>query len=248
MFHKFVLPVSVVCFIIAGVLFSSQVLAVGKPEDKTFGYDKKINSMSAGKNRMDLSSDSEEANDSSQSGNTKKEFGKSHMPPFAQIRLQNAKLRACEAKASSIVKRSNHLVELAEKMIRVFTSISGGVEQYYLTKVVPTGAILPNYDDLVADIATKQNAIAPLLQAAKDDASNFSCTGNNPKAQLTQYRTDMQAVIRALKEYRTSVRNLIVAVRTLPSIKGTITPSATPSVTLIPTITIEPSVTPLVTP
>ena len=243
MFHKFILPVSVICFIIAGVLFSSQVFAIGKPEVNNLKQDRE-----AKNKRISLSADSEEVNDSSQSGNTKRQFGTSHMPPFAQIRLQNAKLRACEAKASSIMKRSNHLVKLVDKMIKVFTSIAGGVEQYYLTKVVPTGTILPSYDALVADIATKENAIAPLLQAAQDDASNFSCTGNNPKAQLIQYRTDMQAVIKALKEYRTSVRNLIVAVRTLPSIKGTITPSATPSVTLIPTITIEPSVTPLVTP
>lgn len=248
MFHKFILPVSIFSFLIATILFSSQVFAIGKPESNATKSNGEANSNSANTKRISLSVDSEGINDSSQSGNTKKQFGRSHMPPFAQLRLQNAKLKACEAKSASITSRSNHLVQLADKMIKVFTSIAGGVEQYYLTKVVPTGAILPNYDALVADIATKENAIAPLLQAAKDDASNFSCTGNNPGAQLTQYKTDMQAVIRGLKEYRTSVKNLIVAVRTLPSLKGTITPSATPSVTLIPTVTTEPSVTPLVTP
>ena len=84
----------------------------------------------------------------------------------------------------------------------------------------------------------------PLLEAAQADAANFTCTGDNPKAQLTQYKTDMQAVIRGLKEYRTAVRNLIVAVRTLPSLKST----ATPSATLTPTMTPGPSVTPMVTP
>ena len=146
--------------------------------------------------------------------------------------------------SANITRRSNHLVELADKMIKVFTSIANRVEQYYLTKVVPAGATLPTYDALVADITTKQNAITPLLEAAQADATNFSCTGNNPKAQLTQYKTDMQAVIRGLKEYRTSVRNLIVAVRTLPSL----TLSGTPSATLTPTMTPGPSVIPIVTP
>ncbi|MEK7573812.1 MAG: hypothetical protein AAB531_05295 [Patescibacteria group bacterium] len=241
MFHRYILPVSVICFVIAGVLFTSRVFAIGRPDDVGKNNLKQNDNSNSGLAR---SLESNTAGVSSSSGTTKRQFGLSHKPSFSNARLQNAKLKACEAHSASITRRSSHLVELADKMIKVFTSIANRVEQYYLTKVLPTGATLSSYDELVADITTKENAIVPLLEAAQADAANFTCTGDNPKAQLTQYKTDMQAVIRGLKEYRTAVRNLIVAVRTLPSLKST----ATPSATLTPTMTPGPSVTPMVTP
>lgn len=245
MFHKYILPVSVISFIIAGVLITAQVFAIGKPEGVGQNTSQRNGKTNPG---LAKSLESTAADVSSSSGITKRQFGTSHMPSFARVHLQDVKLRKCQTLSASITRRSNHLVELVDKMKKVFTSIANGVEQYYLTKVVPTGATLSNYDALVADITTKENVITPLLEAAQADASNFSCTGNNPKAQLTQYRTDMQAVIRALHDYRTAIKNLIVAVRTLPSLGLSGTPSATPSVILTPTITSAPSLTPSVTP
>lgn len=238
MFHRYILPVSVICFIIAGILFVTQVFAVkpdGVGKNTNPGLQRKINIAS-------LSGQPSQDGDSSQSG---KRMGP---PPFAKIHLDEVKLKVCEKKAENITKRSTHLVELVDKMIKVFTSIAGRVEQYYLTKVVPAGSTLPTYDALVAEIATKQNALTPLVEAAQADATNFSCTGNNPKAQLTQYRSDMQAVIQGLKDYRTAIKNLIVAVRTLKSLDLSGTPSATPSVTLIPTATSTPIITATPTP
>ena len=164
--------------------------------------------------------------------------GQSHMPAFAQVHLQDAKLRACQAIASSLTTRSNHLIDLVNQQIKTFTSIALGVEQYYLTKVVPSGSTLANYDSLVADITTKQTAVSSPLQAAQNDITTFSCTGNNPAAQLTQFRTDMQAVLTALQTYRTSIKNLIVAIVSLPSTtKPSTSPSASPITTGQPSVT-----------
>lgn len=241
MFHKFILPVSVICFVIAGVLFTTQVFAV-KPEG--VGQNKNTNPGLLRKiNIASISGQPSQDGNSSSSG--KKRMG---TPPFAKLRLNQPNLRKCEALSANITRRSTHLVELVNKMIKVFTSIANRVEQYYLTKVVPAGGSLPNYDALVAEIATKQSALTPLVEAAQADAANFTCTGNNPKAQLTQYRSDMQAVIRGLQEYRTAIKNLIVAVRTLKSLDVSGTPSATPSVTLTPTVTTVPSLSPSPTP
>lgn len=88
-----------------------------------------------------------------------------------------------------------------------------------MSKVVPSGKTIANYDSLVADIQAKKSAVQTALSIAQNDANSFSCTGDDPKGQLTQFRKDMQAVKKALKEYRTSIKNLIVAVR---SVTGTI--------------------------
>lgn len=96
-----------------------------------------------------------------------------------------------------------------------FDRIAKRVENHYTTKVVPSGKTVTNYDGLVADISAKKTTVQTALTTAQNDSNAFSCTGGDPKLQMTQFRKDMQAVKRALKEYRTSVRNLIVAVRAL---------------------------------
>lgn len=134
---------------------------------------------------------------------------------FAAQRLDAVKLKVCQRLSETIVKRSTKLTERAENMEKVFDRHAGAVEKYYLEKLVPKGQVLPNYNALLADIQAKKDVITPLLDKAKTDAAAFSCTGDNPKAQLDTFRDDMQAVIKALHAYRTSIKNLIVAVATL---------------------------------
>lgn len=102
-----------------------------------------------------------------------------------------------------------------------FDRIAKRVENHYTTKVIPSGKSAANYDGLVADIATKKTAVQVALIIAHNDSNSFSCTTADPKGQMTQFRKDMQLVKKALKEYRTSIRNLIVDVRsvTKPSSK-----------------------------
>ncbi len=160
----------------------------------------------------------------------------SHVPAFAQVHLQGGKLQACEAVSNALTTRSTHLVDLVNQQFKTFASIALSVEQYYLTKAAPAGATLSNYDALVAEITTAQNAVAAPLQAAQNDVTNFSCTGNNPAAQMGQFNTDMRATLTALQAYRIAIKNLIVALVSLP------TPSTTPTVS--PTVSGQPSVTP----
>ena len=139
----------------------------------------------------------------------------SGVSPFGKARLEEAKLRVCRLREKNIVNRSNQMIRHANRMVEVFGSIAARIQNYYLTRLVPQGKTLPNYDVLVSDVQTNKNAIAPLLQALQTDISNFKCDGDNPGGQLTQFRTDIQAVIQGLKAYKTSIRNLIVAVASI---------------------------------
>lgn len=161
-------------------------------------------------------------------------------------RLTDIKLRSCQMVSQNVMKRSLGLVKSVSEMERKFTSIITGVTHYYETKVVPTGVTLPNYDALVVDITTRQNAVTPLIVTAQADATNFSCTGESPSTQLKQFAADVQVVIKALQEYRTGIKNLIVAVRGLHIPELTNGPTEAP--TAVPTATIEPSVTPIISP
>ena len=136
----------------------------------------------------------------------------------AQTRLTEAKLRACQTREDAIKKRADRLTQLATNIEGKFDKHAQRVEEYYTSKVVPSGKTVANYDSLVADIDAKKAAVAAALSAAQNDANNFNCTGDDPKGQLTQFRKDMQTVKKALKDYRTSIKNLIVAVR---SVTGT---------------------------
>lgn len=156
-----------------------------------------------------------------------------------QGQLTAGSLRACQARESAITQRTTHLIELVTTMESKFDDIAKRTEDYYTTKVVPSGKTVANYTTLVSDIETKKAAVATAVTTAQTDGTGFTCTGNDPKGQLTQFRIDMQNVIKALKDYRTSIKNLIVAVhsvtgeteRTTPETSGkpSITPKATQS-------------------
>ncbi len=166
--------------------------------------------------------------------------GQSHVPAFAQVHLQGGRLQACEAVSNALTTRSTHLVDLVNQQFKTFASIALSVEQYYLTKAAPAGTTLSNYDTFVSEITAAQNAVAAPLQAAQNDVTNFSCTGNNPAAQMGQFNTDMRATLTALQAYRTAIKNLIVALVSLPN--PSTTPSTSPSIS--PTVSGQPSVTP----
>lgn len=136
----------------------------------------------------------------------------------AAQKLTEANLKVCQIKEAVVQRRNDSLTKMANNMLTKFDSIATRVETHYTSKAVPAGKTISNYDVLVADIAAKRSIVQIDLDKASIDDTNFSCTSDDPKGQLTQFRTDMQAVKQALKDYRTSIKNLIVAIR---SVTGT---------------------------
>lgn len=135
-----------------------------------------------------------------------------------QNKLDDVKLKVCQRHEENITKRMSNLTELVTMMVGKFDTTAQRVEEYYTTKVVPSGKTVTNYDALVADIQTKKTDVQTALTEAQTDSTGFKCDSDDPKSQLTQYRVDMQAVKKALQAYRVSIKNLIVAVK---SVAGT---------------------------
>lgn len=130
-------------------------------------------------------------------------------------RLKDLRLKFCEVHHDEIANRSQSLGDLVSGMLGRFDAIATQIENYYTTKVVPSGKSVANYDSLVADIAAKRAQVQTDLTNAQKDVAGFSCAGDNPKGQITQYRLDMQLVKKDLQNYRTSIKNLIVAIRSV---------------------------------
>ncbi len=136
-------------------------------------------------------------------------------PIIAKNNLTQGQLRSCQARESAIKSQMQSLINLVINMEEKFSAIEKRVEDFYTTKVIPTGKTVSNYDTLVANITTKKTAVEGAIESAKTDTSNFSCTDGDPKALYLLFRTHMQKVKQALKDYRTSIKNLIVAVHSV---------------------------------
>lgn len=172
--------------------------------------------------------------------------------------LDEKRLKLCQTKENSVQKRLTQLTRLVVGMEGKFDTIALRVQNFYNTKVLTTGKVLSNYTEFTTDIANKKVLVDAALAKAQADSTAFSCTSDDPKGLLNQYRLDMQAVKKALHYYRTSIKNLIVAVHTLvgdteegkisesgsPVASGT--PTATPTATPVPTLTPTPTATPII--
>lgn len=153
--------------------------------------------------------------------------------------------KGCQKREQSIQKRSSQLVRMATNMLEVFERIAQRVRTYYLTVVIPGGQSLDQYSELLANIDPAKAAVESALEEAANTASTFDCESSDPKQQLQKFRQDMRSVKEALTTYRTSIKDLIVGVRSItnknkpeasptPSVSPTATPSAVPTPTITP--------------
>ena len=125
-------------------------------------------------------------------------------------------------------------------MAEKFDAIAGRIKDYYNNTLVPGGKTLPNYGALVADIEAKKDIVEADLTSLQDKVNAFTCSGDDPKGLLTEFRQDMQKIKTDLKNFRTSIKNLIVAVKRLaptPGPEETEEPEGTATPTVSPTAT-----------
>ncbi len=141
------------------------------------------------------------------------------------------KLKACQAREQIIKTRMNNLERLTANMFEVFGKIEARVEEFYQTKTVANGNSVANYDTLVQSVSDKKLAAQTALDKTNLDSSAFSCSVDNPKLLLVGYKKDMLSVKSALKDYRTSIKNLIVSVKSANKESDNVKQSGSPKPT-----------------
>lgn len=128
-----------------------------------------------------------------------------------QTHLAEGKLRSCQAREKNINRLMDKTTARGEAHIANLTKISERVQKFYVDK----GNVLSNYDALVADMNAKKVAAVAAVAKVKADRASFKCDGTDPKGVASVFKEDVKAQTTAIKGYKTSVKNLIVGVKSV---------------------------------
>lgn len=131
----------------------------------------------------------------------------------AKEHLDAARLKVCQNREKEITSKMTTLTTRGTDHLGVFTKIADRVEAFYTSK----GKTVANYDSLVADVNAKKAAAETAIANAKASGTTFSCTDPNPSMAAQQFKDSHAAVVKALQDYRTAIKNLIVAVKSVQS-------------------------------
>lgn len=127
--------------------------------------------------------------------------------------LAAAQLQACQKRETAVNNIIARIVDRSTKQIAVFDTIATRTENFYTSK----GQTVANYDTLVAAVNTAKSKAQSDLAAMKT-TDTMVCTGNDPKGIVGAFKDDLKLEIADLKAYKTAIKNLIVAVK---SVQGT---------------------------
>jgi hypothetical protein len=133
-----------------------------------------------------------------------------------QAHLVAAQLKSCQNRQKAITNIMARISDRGQKQLTLFGTIATRVEAFYTDK----GKTLSNYDALVADVNAKAATAQIAVNATNSAGSGFSCDGTNPKGFVSLFQASLKSEISALQDYRTSVKNLTVGVK---SVQGTVT-------------------------
>jgi len=125
-----------------------------------------------------------------------------------QHRLEANKLRVCELRKVKVQAIMTRSITRAERQLALFSTIAERVEAFYQDK----GRTISNYDELVAAVnAAKADAEAN-LETLKN-LEPFDCSAEDPKGNIEAFKLAIKSIKQDLKDFRSSVNDLIVGVK-----------------------------------
>jgi hypothetical protein len=125
-----------------------------------------------------------------------------------QGKLDEAKRKVCANRTDAIKKIMSRAAEAGQKHLTLFSSIQARVEEFYAKKQLNVG----NYDALKTAAVAKRDAVVRALQAVSD-STVLDCSADNPVGAADAFKAKVKAMHDALKDYRSSVNALLVAVK-----------------------------------
>jgi len=128
-----------------------------------------------------------------------------------KTKLLDARLKACQQREKAIGNIMLRMSNRGTKQLAVFTKISDRVQAFYTEK----GLTLDNYDVLVAEVNAKKIEAEAFVATVKESAPTFKCDGTDPRGAANSFKENLKAQNTSLKSYRTAIKNLIVAIRSM---------------------------------
>lgn len=139
----------------------------------------------------------------------KKELQQQVQEKKAEIKekLSDTRKKVCEKRQVNINKIITNSNAQGASNLAVFQSIQGKVMQFVTDK----NLTVANYEALVADADAKRGDAQAAFEVARQ--TTFSCDNTDPSSPGKVVSDLMHTKHDALKDYRTAVKNLIVAVK-----------------------------------
>ena len=131
----------------------------------------------------------------------------------AKERLSDTKLKVCQNRETRIKHIMARIADRGQKQVNLFSSIAEKTQKFYTEK----GRTVASYDTLVADVEAKKTSAQSAVDTIKSNSEAFVCTADDPRGMVSTFQDNLKAEIQALKAYKTSVKNLIVAVKSAQS-------------------------------
>ncbi|HEX7368065.1 MAG TPA: hypothetical protein VF261_00205 [Candidatus Saccharimonadales bacterium] len=153
-----------------------------------------------------------ETTDTSATTNDSSSGVTSHQPTTTgqangQAHLAAAQLKACQNREAAINNIMGRIDTRAQNQLTLFGTVATRVENFYTSK----SETVSNYDQLVVAIASAKSQTETDFGTMQAN-STFDCSASNPKGMVTAFQGYLKTEISDLQNYRTSVKNLIVAV------------------------------------
>lgn len=121
------------------------------------------------------------------------------------------RLEACQKKEERINSSMQKIAERRAKQLEVFNKIADRTMAFYDEK----GLALSNYDALVADVNAKRANAEAEIASLKESTVDFNCESDDPLKVSEAFKVAREGVVSAMKDYKTSVKNLIVGVKSV---------------------------------
>lgn len=126
-------------------------------------------------------------------------------------KLADNKLRVCKKREKAIGNIMLRVGDRGTKQLATFTKISERVQAFYKDK----GLMLDDYDSLVSEVNIKKIAAESAIENTKSSIPTFKCDGADPKGTAESFKQVSIVERQSLKEYKTAIKNLIVAVKSV---------------------------------
>lgn len=134
-----------------------------------------------------------------------------------ELLLKQKRIEQCVAKSEGVNTALQKITENRQRIFNRLSELSDKVQAFVTNKKL----VVANYDQLIANLSTrKTTAEASINQVQAVNTLNCNDV-RTPKDQLQTFRDKRKGSVDALKEYRTAVKKLILAVKSaIASHKG----------------------------
>lgn len=169
-----------------------------------------------------------------------------HLQNDKPKKLSKAKLKTCQKRQRNIVKKMDQLIRRNDKQLAYLDAVSSQLQQLVTAKQLTPA----NYTEILAAVNARRATVQASLDNMQVIKATFNCVNGDPKDAAATYTTTLRTANLALKDYRDSVKQLLLSVKSAVRAKraGILTPVPVTPVTPTPTpspVTITPTPNPV---